>query len=166
MIGDFMHLVIAATLIMILIYGPYFWAMRVLNRYNTEQYFSGTGLDLARLLLERMDMAGANVEETDLGDHFDPQANVVRLNTERCSRRSLTAIVVAAHEVGAFFDDGIHEEMQVRCVHIRVAQDAVFGNRGKGCRQAGFAGAALTTQYDELLHGFHFLIFMMFVPAL
>ena len=85
---------------LIVFYGPQVWARTVLSRFDRVEYFSGSGLDLARLLVERMDLTAVRVEETPLGDHYDPLAKTVRLNQTRGKRRSLTAVVIAAHEVG------------------------------------------------------------------
>jgi Zn-dependent membrane protease YugP len=85
---------------LLLFYGPQIWARSVLSRFDRREYFSGSGLDLARLLVERLGLAAVQVEETPLGDHYDPLSRTVRLNRERGNRRSLTAVVVAVHEVG------------------------------------------------------------------
>jgi len=98
------YLLILAAAILV-IYGPHLWARHVLNRYNQREYFSGNGLDLARLVLERMDIADVAVEETAIGDHYDPQAKRVRLTSANCGRKTLTAAVVAVHEVGHAIQD-------------------------------------------------------------
>ena len=95
-----MPILIIILILFIVIYGPSLWAKHVLKKYNKDQYFSGTGIDLARLLLERMDMKSVRVEETELGDHYDPENRVVRLSRENGRNKSLTSVVVAAHEVG------------------------------------------------------------------
>jgi len=95
-----MHILIPVVLLIIFIYGPYYWASHVIKKYNKKQYFSGNGIQLARMLLDRMNMEYVKVEETDLGDHYDPVEKVVRLNKNNCGNKSLTAVVVAAHEVG------------------------------------------------------------------
>ncbi len=95
-----MHILILVILVLTIVYGPHFWATHVLKKYSKEQYFSGNGIELARLLLERMNMKDVKVEEIDKGDHYDPIDKVVRLSRETCGGRSLTAVVVAAHEVG------------------------------------------------------------------
>ena len=95
-----MPILIIILILFTVIYGPSLWAKHVLKKYNKEQYFSGTGIDLARLLLDRMDMKYVRVEETELGDHYDPEERVVRLSRENGRNKSLTAVVVAAHEVG------------------------------------------------------------------
>lgn len=92
--------IVLVAAVLTVFYGPQLWARAVLNRFDRVEYFSGNGLDLARLLVERMDLTTVKVEETPLGDHYDPLSKTVRLNQARGKRRSLTAVVVAAHEVG------------------------------------------------------------------
>ena len=61
----------------------------------------GTGGQLARHLVERYQLENVKVEETDpMRDHYDPQDQVVRLSPHNYHGKSLTAIAVAAHEVG------------------------------------------------------------------
>ena len=95
-----MPVLIIILLIVIIVYGPVYWAKYILKKYNRDQYFSGTGIDLARMLLDRMNMQHVKVEETELGDHYDPEKRIVRLSRENGRKKSLTAVVVAAHEVG------------------------------------------------------------------
>jgi Zn-dependent membrane protease YugP len=87
------------------IIGPGLWARYVLERYGREEYFSGTGIDLANLLVEDLRLTGVRVEATEAGDHYDPLEKTVRLNQETTGRRSLTAVVVAAHEIGHAMQD-------------------------------------------------------------
>ena len=96
-------LLLAAVLL--IVYGPHLWARHVLKRYNQKEYFSGNGLDLARLVLERLNITDVTVEETAIGDHYDPKAKRVRLTHTNCGRRTLTAAVVAVHEVGHAIQD-------------------------------------------------------------
>jgi len=102
-------------IILVIVYGPHFWAKRVLNLYNREEYFSGNGFDLAKLILEKMGMNDVRVEATDMGDHYDPDNRAIRLTRQRCSRKTLTAVVVAAHEVG----HAIQDRYQYRPLRIR-----------------------------------------------
>lgn len=95
-------------LAIVVLYGPHLWARNVLKRYNRDEYFSDNGIALAGLLLERLDMHNVTVEQTALGDHYDPGEKVIRLSVERCGRRTLTAVVVAAHEVGHAIQDHDH----------------------------------------------------------
>jgi uncharacterized protein len=111
-----------AILIAAFIFGPHLWAKSVLARYNENEYFSGNGFDLARLILSSLKMDHIRVEETLIGDHYDPQEKVVRLTRERCGKKTLTAVVVSAHEVGhAIQDVNGYKPLQVRTRMIKTA---------------------------------------------
>ncbi len=94
--------------LIVVLYGPHLWARYVINRYNREEYFSGNGFDLARLILKETGLATVGVETTPLGDHYDPQKKIVGLSKATCGRKTLTAVVVAAHEVGHALQDHEH----------------------------------------------------------
>lgn len=100
-----MAYVLGILALVALIAGPGLWARHVLERYGREEYFSGTGIDLARILVRDLNLTGVRVETTELGDHYDPRDKVVRLNPANSGKRSLTAVVVAAHEVGHALQD-------------------------------------------------------------
>jgi len=94
-------LVIAAAL-----FGPGLWVKRVMRRYaSPADRYSGSGRQLARFLLDAHGLEKVAVEETESGDHYDPMAKAVRLSPDNFSGRSLTAITVAAHEVGHAIQD-------------------------------------------------------------
>ncbi len=86
----------------ILIYLPSFWVRRVMTSYSRElPDLPGTGGELAEHLIDRFKLEGIKVEETDpMRDHFDPQSEAVRLGPGNFNGKSLTAVAVAAHEVG------------------------------------------------------------------
>ena len=65
----------------------------------------GSGGELARHLLDGMKLGHVKVEETPDGDHYDPQAKAVRLSKPNFTGHSLSAIVIAAHEVGHAMQD-------------------------------------------------------------
>jgi Zn-dependent membrane protease YugP len=96
------YLIVLAVTILI---GPHLWARRILNKHNRKEYFSGNGADLARLVLTRLNINDVNVELTDIADHYDPRGKAIRLSRERCGRKTLTAVVVAAHEIGHAIQD-------------------------------------------------------------
>ncbi len=101
-----MALVIVIALVIVLVFGPAIWVRRVLERYNEPaDRYPGTGAQLARQLLDAQGVQGVVVEPTDEGDHYDPQAKAVRLTADKFEGRSLTAITVAAHEVGHAVQD-------------------------------------------------------------
>jgi hypothetical protein len=77
-----------------------------MNRYSKpEDRYSGTGAQLARHLLDKSGLDSVVVESTVDGDHYDPDSKAVRLTEDKYSGHSLTAITVAAHEVGHAIQD-------------------------------------------------------------
>ena len=101
-----MIFVVFVVVILVVVFGPGLWVQRVLDRYSVPaDRYSGTGGNLARHLLDRHGLHDVQVEATDQGDHYDPEAKVVRLTEDKFAGRSLTAITVAAHEVGHALQD-------------------------------------------------------------
>jgi Zn-dependent membrane protease YugP len=89
-------------LLLTVIFAPQWWVQHVLDRYNQhpEANFPGTGGELARHLLNQFGLKQVHVETTDKGDHYDPTERCVRLSPDKFNGKTLTAITVAAHEVG------------------------------------------------------------------
>ena len=99
------YLVFIAVLLLV-VFGPGIWVQRVLEKYSTpEDRYGGTGASLARHLLDKHGLQSVVVEPTDAGDHYDPMAKAVRLTPDKHDGCSLTAITVAAHEVGHALQD-------------------------------------------------------------
>ena len=101
-----MVLVASALIILALIFGPSLWVKFVMRRYSTEKpEMPGTGGELAKHLIKRFSLKDVEVETTELGDHYDPIEKKVRLLPEHYGSKSLTAIAIAAHEVGHAIQD-------------------------------------------------------------
>jgi hypothetical protein len=114
------YLIIVAIIVL---FGPHLWARHVLNRYNRQEYFSGSGIDLVQLVLVRLNLNEVTVEMTDTGDHYDPAGKTIRLTKSVCGRKTLTAVVVAAHEVGhAIQDQSGYKPLKTRTRMIGTAQ--------------------------------------------
>ncbi|WP_338353022.1 zinc metallopeptidase, partial [Thalassolituus oleivorans] len=65
--------ILAFVLVLIVVVGPSQWVKWVLKRYSAERAdFPGTGGDMARHLITRLELGGVQVEETEGGDHYDP----------------------------------------------------------------------------------------------
>jgi len=93
-------LAIAAVLLLALVFGPQLWIRHVLKKYGADRPdLPGTGAELARHLLDEANLPSVTVEETEGGDHYDPEAQSVRLSPQHHNGRSLAAVAVAAHEV-------------------------------------------------------------------
>jgi Zn-dependent membrane protease YugP len=101
-----MHLVVIGLFIIAIIFGPGIWVQRVLAKYSEPaDRYAGTGAQLARHLLNSNGLERVKVEQTKEGDHYDPDDKAVRLTPDKFDGRSLTAITVAAHEVGHALQD-------------------------------------------------------------
>lgn len=101
-----MHILLPILLIVALIFVPGWWVKRVMSRYSSPQdRYEGTGAQLARHLLDSNQLQHIKVEETEKGDHYDPLEKIIRLSPGNFNGRSLTAVTVAAHEVGHAVQD-------------------------------------------------------------
>ena len=97
-------LIILAVLALVL--GPGLWVRRVMHKYaRPADRYERTGGEVARQLLDSAGLHGVVMEKTDRGDHYDPIARAVRLGPDNFDGRSLTAVTVAAHEVGHAMQD-------------------------------------------------------------
>jgi Zn-dependent membrane protease YugP len=93
-------LAIASLILLVAVFGPQWWVRHVLARHGADRPdLPGTGAELARHLLDAAGLESVAVEETDLGDHYDPEARAVRLLPQHYGGRSIAAAAVAAHEV-------------------------------------------------------------------
>jgi Zn-dependent membrane protease YugP len=101
-----LHLVIFAALLMALIVGPGLWVQAVMKRHRfPANRYAKTGGQVARELLDFSGLRNVITETTDRGDHYDPIAKAVRLSADNFDGRSLTALAIAAHEVGHALQD-------------------------------------------------------------
>ena len=101
-----MFLSIGLLILLALIFGPSLWVKFVMKRYSKEKpEMPGTGGELATHLIERFTLKDVKVEVTELGDHYDPVEKKVRLLREHYESKSLTAVAIAAHEVGHAIQD-------------------------------------------------------------
>jgi len=101
-----MALAAGILIVLALIFGPSLWVKLVMGRHSSEKpEIPGTGGELAKHLIERFSLKDVKVEVTELGDHYDPSEKKVRLLREHYESKSLTAIAIAAHEVGHAIQD-------------------------------------------------------------
>lgn len=115
--------IIAGLLFAAIVLGPSLWVNRTMQRHSVKRAdFRGTGGELAQHLIDHYEIGDVRVEVTDKGDHYDPDDRVVRLSKENFHTPSVTAIAVAAHEVGHALQDHLGEPgLQLRQSLARVA---------------------------------------------
>ncbi len=85
---------------------PQLWIHQVMERHAVERAdLGGTGAEFARHALDVLKLNHVKVEVTEQGNHYDPVAKAVRLEPRFMTGKSLSAIVVAAHEIGHAMQD-------------------------------------------------------------
>ena len=96
-----MHIVLLILIVLALVFGPGLWVRQVMSKYSKPvDRYRGSGGQLARYLLDNLNLNDVQVEVTEQGDHYDPESRTVRLSEKNFNDRSLTAVTIAAHEVG------------------------------------------------------------------
>ncbi|HMS83708.1 MAG TPA: zinc metallopeptidase [Nitrospira sp.] len=120
------RVVLLVLVVALFLVGPQLWTRRVFARHSTPRPdYPGTGGELARHLLNRFDLQHITVEPTEMGDHYDPVTKAVRLTPAIFEGKSLTAITIAAHEVGHAIQDHLgYQPLAERTKLVRVAQRA------------------------------------------
>ncbi|HKJ17628.1 MAG TPA: zinc metallopeptidase [Xanthomonadales bacterium] len=101
-----MHIVVLIIVLLAVLVGPGLWIKRVMRRYSKpEDRYDLSGEQVARKLLDANNLKEVAVEETQVGDHYDPIERVVRLTPDHLHKHSLAAVTIAAHEVGHAVQD-------------------------------------------------------------
>ena len=102
---------------------PGIWVHRIMDEHARERPdLGGTGSEFARHALDALKLDHIKVESTELGNHYDPDAKAVRLEPRFMTGKSLSAIVVAAHEIGHAMQD--HMELPIYKRRQAVAKQA------------------------------------------
>ncbi|MGI9284215.1 MAG: zinc metallopeptidase [Pseudomonadales bacterium] len=94
--------IILSVAFAVLVYAPSLWVRIIMHKHSRIlKDMPGTGGELAEHLVQRFELEPVRVERTtEFNDHYDPGAQVVRLSPNNYDGKSLTAVAVAAHEVG------------------------------------------------------------------
>ena len=97
-----MPYVLIALAISALIVGPQLWVRFVLWRHSKEiGDMPGSGAELAKHLIERYELNGVRVIEAGRDqNYYSPSEKIVALSPDVYHGKSVTAVAVAAHEVG------------------------------------------------------------------
>ena len=59
-----------------------------------------TAKEFGEILLKENDLNEVMIEDTNIGDHYDPNSKKVRVEPHRLDKKSLTSITVICHEIG------------------------------------------------------------------
>ena len=108
-----MFYAIIIIVFVLVFFAPQWWVSYVMKRHNkTINALPGTGGELAQHLIERYQLP-VTLEATEQGDHYDPESKTVRLSPEYLNGKSLTALAIAAHEVGHAVQDFQRDELLI-----------------------------------------------------
>lgn len=103
-----------STYIMLAVFGllltgvPQLWVRSTYKKFSEIPVASGiSGADVARKILAENNITDVRVESTpgELSDHYDPRDKVVRLSENIYNGRTISAVGIAAHEVGHAIQD-------------------------------------------------------------
>ena len=121
-----MRVILFLIILLAIVFGPQLWTRKVFKQHSTPRPdLQGTGSEFARHLLDAMNLNHVKVETTPIGDHYDPMTKTVRLTPDNFDKKSLTALTVAAHEVGHAIQDQLeYPPLKQRTRLIGVAQGA------------------------------------------
>lgn len=132
--------------LLLVIFAPQLWTRYVFKRYSTElEQLPGTGGELALHLVDKLGLEGVKVEETENeGDHYDPESHAVRLSSDVFSGKSLTAVVIAAHEIGHAIQH--HENYRPLYLRCRLARAVALSEKVAAFMLIAFPFAAVLTR--------------------
>lgn len=115
---------ILTFVILLASFVPQWWVRYVIRKHGkTLDDLPGTGGELAEHLIERFELHPVSLEKTEaFTDHYDPEAQCVRLGPDNYDGRSVTAVAIAAHEVGHAIQFQRNEKIaQLRSQYIPVS---------------------------------------------
>jgi Zn-dependent membrane protease YugP len=97
-----MLFVIIGIVVLLCICGPHLWVKHVIKKHHRAlPGMPGTGGELAAHLLREYQLETVLLEKSEPDDnHYSPAENAVRLSPDVFDGKSLSAIAIAAHEVG------------------------------------------------------------------
>jgi len=90
------------TLLLLAIILPSIWVKFTIKKYSKPiPSLPGTGSEFAIHLIEHFKVGDVNVEKGIEGqDHYSPTDNIIRLSPSIFDGKSISAVSIAAHEVG------------------------------------------------------------------
>lgn len=97
-----------------ILFLPNWWAKRTIQKFSKiDNQIPGNGDQFARHLIKTLKIHECVVEidNKDLGSHYDPTAKRVVLSSECYSNRSLSSLVIAAHEVSHALQDHLGSKL-------------------------------------------------------
>jgi len=124
-----MLLIIGGILFLGLVVLPQYWVKKVFADFQGERDdFPGTGGQFVEHFIESFSIKNASVQLSDSVNHFDPESRAIALTPEYFNGKSLTALAVAAHEVGHLIQaeqDNVWLRLRTRLVLMSLRLDKI-----------------------------------------
>ena len=97
-----MIVILGIFLVILVVYVPQIWIKYVFRKYSKPiEDMDGTGGELAEHLVDRFELESVKVIQGLANeDYYNPAEKIISLSPDNYSGKSLTAVAVAAHEVG------------------------------------------------------------------
>ena len=91
--------IVPLLLLILLAQLPALLAKRIMDEHNKPRKdLPGNGRELLQHLKKKFKLNDLKIDETPLGDHFNPITNTVCLTKQHLEVKSLTAVAVSVHE--------------------------------------------------------------------
>ena len=121
-----MSYLIIFSIVLLILVGPSLWVKGTIKKYSQpDDRYSFTGAVFAGKLLKALNLEDVKIESTEIGDHYDPIAKTVRLTVDKHDSKSLTAITIAAHEVGHAHQDATgYRPLKLRTLLVKTMAPA------------------------------------------
>ena len=85
---------------------PGLWVNYTLNKHDDIlPNMPFTAKEFGLNLLKEQDLENVKIEDTKIGDHYDPNSKTVRVKPDRLDKKSITSITVMCHEIGNSIQD-------------------------------------------------------------
>lgn len=91
-----------AIIVVLIVYAPQLWVKHAIRKHSKHiEEMPGTGSELALHLIERFKLDGVSVKKTSKDeDYYSPSEKEIGLSPEVYGGKSISALAIAAHEVG------------------------------------------------------------------
>ena len=84
---------------------------------------------------------------------YSPEAAKIKAGAAGSAEIKIDNRLATAHEIGPPPDIRLHQQMQIRRIDIRIAEDAIFRQSGKGCGQTRLTRPSLAADDHYFTHG-------------
>jgi Zn-dependent membrane protease YugP len=125
---DLMYFVFTLPALLLGMWAQYMVKHRIKQMHEMQNQLGLTGRDTAQRILDANGITNVRIEGASgwLSDHYSPSEKVVRLSPEVHDGRTVSALAIAAHEIGHAIQD--HRAYPALVLRSTLAPAAAFGS--------------------------------------